>query len=58
MRMPAEWARHERTLMCWPARAELWNGLQAQAEAEKDRLRRADEGAEPWRKWGPWALRS
>ena len=23
-RMPAEWAPHERTLMCWPARAEVW----------------------------------
>ena len=25
-RMPAEWAPHERTLMCWPARAEMWEG--------------------------------
>lgn len=23
-RMPAEWAPHERTLMCWPARGEMW----------------------------------
>jgi agmatine deiminase len=24
LRMPAEWAEHERTLMCWPARASMW----------------------------------
>jgi agmatine deiminase len=24
MRMPAEWTRHERTLMAWPCRDELW----------------------------------
>lgn len=24
MRMPAEWAPHERTIMCWPARAGMW----------------------------------
>ena len=24
MRMPAEWTRHERTLMAWPCREELW----------------------------------
>ena len=26
----------------------------AEGEAERDRLRRADEGAEPWRAWGPY----
>jgi agmatine deiminase len=26
MRMPAEWAPHERTLVCWPARADLYGG--------------------------------
>ena len=25
--MPAEWAPHERTLMAWPCRHELWGGL-------------------------------
>jgi agmatine deiminase len=25
-RLPAEWERHERTVMCWPARTELWRG--------------------------------
>ena len=24
LHMPAEWEAHERTLMCWPARAEMW----------------------------------
>ena len=23
-RMPAEWAPHERTIMCWPARESMW----------------------------------
>ena len=30
--MPAEWAPHERTLMAWPARAELWGAQLAQAK--------------------------
>ena len=30
--MPAETARHERTLMCWPARADLYGELLAAAE--------------------------
>jgi agmatine deiminase len=32
--MPAEWAPHERTLMAWPARPELWRGQLAQAKAD------------------------
>ncbi|HEX4671123.1 MAG TPA: agmatine deiminase family protein [Solirubrobacteraceae bacterium] len=32
--MPAEWAPHERTLMAWPARAELWGTQLAQAKAD------------------------
>jgi len=32
--MPAEWAPHERTLMAWPARAELWRGQLEQAKAD------------------------
>jgi agmatine deiminase len=32
--MPAEWAPHERTLMAWPARAELWRDQLAQAKAD------------------------
>jgi len=32
--MPAEWARHERTIMCWPARADLWGERLAEARAD------------------------
>jgi agmatine deiminase len=32
--MPAEWARHERTLMAWPTRLELW-GDQLEAAREE-----------------------
>ena len=34
LRMPAEWAPHERTLMAWPARAELWGAQLAQAKSD------------------------
>jgi agmatine deiminase len=33
MRMPAEWAEHEGTLMAWPTRADLWGAV---LEAAKD----------------------
>jgi agmatine deiminase len=32
--MPAEWAPHERTLMAWPAREELWGAEMAAAKRE------------------------
>lgn len=32
-RMPAEWAPHERTIMCWPAREAMWRERFAEAEA-------------------------
>jgi agmatine deiminase len=32
--MPAEWAPHDRTLMAWPCRLELWNGQLARAKQE------------------------
>ena len=32
--MPAEWAPHERTLMAWPARHELWGPQLAQAKED------------------------
>jgi agmatine deiminase len=32
--MPAEWAPHERTVMCWPARDNLWGAHRAQAVDE------------------------
>lgn len=31
--MPPEWAPHERTLISWPARSDLWGSLLADAEA-------------------------
>jgi agmatine deiminase len=32
--MPAEWAPHERTLMAWPTRREMWGSELAQAKAD------------------------
>jgi agmatine deiminase len=34
MRMPAEWAPHERTIVCWPAREAMWQERFADAKAE------------------------
>jgi agmatine deiminase len=34
LRMPAEWEPHERTLMGWPCRRELWGDLLEQARAD------------------------
>ena len=34
MRMPAEWAPHERTIVCWPARETMWQEAFADAKAE------------------------
>jgi agmatine deiminase len=34
MRMPAEWAPHERTLMAWPCRKELWGDTIEQARRD------------------------
>ncbi|MFZ4518057.1 MAG: agmatine deiminase family protein [Microthrixaceae bacterium] len=31
LRMPAEWEPHERTLICWPARDEIWGPLRVRA---------------------------
>lgn len=33
LRMPAEWAPHERTLVTWPCRDDLWGPFRADAEA-------------------------
>ncbi|MGH3273758.1 MAG: agmatine deiminase family protein [Streptosporangiaceae bacterium] len=33
-RMPAEWEPHERTLLTWPTRQVLWDGLLAEAKRE------------------------
>jgi agmatine deiminase len=45
--MPAEWARHERTLMCWPARRELWGEHLEAAKAEHVAVAAAIAAFEP-----------
>lgn len=45
--MPAEWAAHERTLMAWPARLELWGEGLAEAKAEYAAVARAVAAFEP-----------
>jgi agmatine deiminase len=45
--MPAEGARHERTIMCWPARRVLWGGHYEQAEADHAAIARAITAFEP-----------
>jgi agmatine deiminase len=36
MSMPPEWERHERTIICWPARAEAWRGPGGLDQARRD----------------------
>jgi agmatine deiminase len=45
--MPPEWAPHERTLMAWPCRAELWGGQMAAAKAESAGVANAVAAFEP-----------
>jgi len=45
--MPAETAAHERTVMCWPARQDLYGELMADAEAAHAEVARAIAGFEP-----------
>jgi agmatine deiminase len=45
--MPPEWARHERTLMAWPCRRELWGGQLAAAKAESAGVANAVAAFEP-----------
>jgi agmatine deiminase len=46
-RMPAEWAPHERTIMCWPARHELWGDLFVRAQADHAEVANAIAAFEP-----------
>mgnify|MGYP005811762181 CR=1 FL=1 len=46
-RLPAEWEPHAATAMCWPARPELWNGRQADAESAHAAVARAIAAYEP-----------
>ena len=45
--MPAEWAPHERTLMCWPARADMWEQHFEAAKAEHAAVANAIAAFEP-----------
>jgi agmatine deiminase len=45
--MPAEWAPHERTLMCWPARTDMWGELLEAAEASHAQVANAIAAFEP-----------
>lgn len=45
--MPPEWAPHERTLMAWPCRRELWGGQLAAAKVESAGVANAIAAFEP-----------
>jgi agmatine deiminase len=45
--MPPEWTAHERTLMAWPCRRELWGGTLAAAKAESAGVANAIAAFEP-----------
>jgi agmatine deiminase len=47
MRMPAEWAPHERTIVCWPAREAMWQERFAAAKAEHAAVVNAIAAFEP-----------
>jgi agmatine deiminase len=47
MRMPAEWAPHERTIMCWPARQDLYGPYLEDAKAEHAAVANAVAAFEP-----------
>jgi agmatine deiminase len=46
-RLPAEWEPHERTLMGWPCRRELWGPTLARARADYATVANAIAGFEP-----------
>src|SRR5436309_13458800 len=47
MRLPAEWEPHERTLMGWPCRRELWRDTLEQARADYAAVANAIGAFEP-----------
>ncbi|HET8953882.1 MAG TPA: agmatine deiminase family protein [Solirubrobacteraceae bacterium] len=47
LRMPAEWAPHERTIVCWPARVSMWQERFADAKAEHAAVVNAIAAFEP-----------
>ena len=46
-RMPAEWAAHDRTLMAWPAREDMWQDLWDDAQAAYAEVANAIAAFEP-----------
>ena len=46
-RMPAEWAAHDRTLMAWPAREDMWEDLWEDAQAVYAEVANAIAAFEP-----------
>ncbi|MGB0112287.1 MAG: agmatine deiminase family protein [Ilumatobacteraceae bacterium] len=46
-RWPAEWERHERTVMCWPVRRSMWGDLLEDAEAAHAEVANAIAAFEP-----------
>ncbi|GAA1959994.1 agmatine deiminase family protein [Catenulispora subtropica] len=47
MRMPAEWAEHEGTLMAWPTRPDLWGAVLEDAKGEYAEVAKAIARFEP-----------
>jgi agmatine deiminase len=47
LRMPAEWAPHERTIMCWPARESMWQERFGEAQADHAAVADAIAAFEP-----------
>jgi len=47
LRMPAEWAPHERTLMCWPAREAMWRSRFGDAKRDHALVAAAIAAFEP-----------
>jgi len=45
--MPAEWAPHERTIMCWPARESMWQERFLRAQADHAEVANAIAAFEP-----------
>ncbi len=45
--MPAEFARHERTVICWPARTEIYGQRLAEAQTAHAALANTISGYEP-----------
>ncbi|MGA1366307.1 MAG: agmatine deiminase family protein, partial [Ilumatobacteraceae bacterium] len=45
--MPAEFSRHERTVICWPARSEIYGSRLAEAQIAHAALANTISGYEP-----------